>query len=250
MRLVVAFMLLSTDEGGCDEKIAKMAAARAVLLACLEAGNDCADELVGARVTSEAAEGCEGAFVADDASAQHEPPPANDVRWGAVEGFLGVKSLSRADWDPVATQTAVGVVGTIGDPSWPILAAADLHVSLGRGHAQGARIVGSTSELCIGIRRVLEFKPAMRSDVSAGLAMTNISNLATFSGDARERASGNALGYWLGAGISHHSGFRLVGFRVRYSAASIDVGPKSVRAGGIHAGLTIGFGGRARQRNE
>jgi opacity protein-like surface antigen len=180
-------------------------------------------------------------------------PVAHAESTGQVNFFLGTKFLDSGDWDPVDDQGEFGVVMTFGRPDWPVHIAADL-----LGSTREAEIVdptvgerpdatGSTFELDLGVRKIWLDK-AVHPYAGGGLTLVRAeveidSSFETFNTDD------DGVGAWLGGGIFWRLGKRFnIGADVRWSTADVEfeAGPGEARektdAGGLHAGLLLGFG--------
>ena len=161
---------------------------------------------------------------------------------GAVHLFVGQKFLDEEDWQPIEDQFELGIDAAFGGDDWPVW----LHVGLFGSNAEddigvGEEIEGTTTELCIGINKTWttnQFRP----HVAGGLAFVNTEvefrdNFGSVSED--DSAVGLYLqggGYWrLG------SSFNLGGM-LRFTAADVDVFGNDFSGGGVHLGLTAGWG--------
>jgi hypothetical protein len=171
---------------------------------------------------------------------------------GHLNFFLGQKALDDGDWDPVDRQVEIGAVAALGKDTWPVHVALDFLVSGDDGTMSDPilgdiDVHGETIEIGSGVRKVWK-RASARPYVGAGIAIIGASaelDSPFGSADAKEQT----IGGWLGAGIFWTPGTRLnIGFDVRWSSAEVDLDfggglvSRDVKAGGLHAGLLLGFG--------
>ena len=155
-----------------------------------------------------------------------------------VNAFGGRKTMSDSDWEELASQNEVGILGTFGPTSWPI------HLAL---EGYGARSAhGNTSttitEFSTGLRRVFALGP-VRPFAGAGVGFTRAEYVVEVSEGEFESESDHGSVIWAGAGAAFRFGkYGNVGLQLRYSAADVTLGPRTVDAGGVHVGVTVGMG--------
>ncbi len=169
------------------------------------------------------------------------PPGARPMPYVDVDAFGGTKGLATGDWAPLASQTEFGVLSTVGGARWPAHVAVDLFQSSADAKVDGVPVRARTTEICVGARRIFEM-PVVRPHVGVGVARVDVANAAEFE-DGTERANGSGTGAWVSAGAFLRLGrFANLGFVARWSSASARIQGGDVAAGGLHAGVTLGFG--------
>ena len=169
--------------------------------------------------------------------------------WLALDVLGGTKFLDDSDWAPLTTQTEVGAMATIGSGRLPVHLAVDGSYSFGSGKANGIPIRAQTMELCVGPRLVLPAGP-MRIHLGGGGAFASVNTVAEADGGDLT-ASGTGLGAWAGGGMSLRLGRSgTLGVNARYTHADAEISDfdTTQSAGGLHVGVTIGFGAGAAAR--
>ena len=178
--------------------------------------------------------------------------PAHADATGNVNFFVGQKSLSSSDWEPVEKQGEFGAVMSFGQKTWPVSIAVDVLVSTDDQDAfdpfiGNYTLTGTTYEVDFGVRKVWG-KARTRPYIGAGLALLGAS-AEIESGGASIDGDDSAVGFWADAGIFWRLGSHFnLGLDVRYSDADVDLDFGSglvatdVGAGGFSYGLLLGFG--------
>lgn len=178
--------------------------------------------------------------------------PAHADSTGNVNFFLGQKSLSSSDWEPVETQGEFGAIMSFGQKDWPIDIAVDVLVSAKEEDAYDGLIgsytfTGTTYEIDFGVRKVWG-KKATRPYVGAGIGLIG-AGAELETGFASVDADDTGIGYWLDAGIFWRLGSHFnIGLDLRYSGADVDLDfgngftAQNIGAGGFSYGLLLGFG--------
>ena len=161
---------------------------------------------------------------------------------GAVHVFLGQKFLDEDDWEPIENQFELGIDAALGGDDWPVW----INVGLFGSNAEDdltvdEEVEATTTELTLGINKTWtgqQFHPY----VAGGLAFVNTEvEFRDDFGSVEEDDSAVGLylqggGYWrLG------SSFNLGGM-LRFTAADVDVFGEDFSGGGVHLGLTLGWG--------
>lgn len=169
--------------------------------------------------------------------------------------WLSDDELADADVDQ---QTQYGVALTL-DFDWSVDLAFDLTQSSGddsRSLSPGSTLDTDvdTTELALGVRKLWGEK--LRPYVGGGLVWIELSadqtaQVSTGPGETTPVTvvddSGDGLGLWLNAGVVYLLGSHFnVGLDLRYSQASVDLQPVGAQtlnldAGGVHAGLLLGY---------
>jgi Outer membrane protein beta-barrel domain len=178
--------------------------------------------------------------------------PAHADATGNVNFFLGQKSLSSSDWEPVEKQGEFGAVMSFGEKSWPISIAVDVLLSAAEEDAfdpflGSYTITGTTYEVDFGVRKVWG-KAATRPYIGGGLAVIG-AGAELDNGLASVDADDSAVGFWADAGIFWRLGSHFnLGLDLRYSDADVDLDfgaglvAQDIGAGGFSYGLLLGFG--------
>jgi opacity protein-like surface antigen len=178
--------------------------------------------------------------------------PAHADATGEVNFFLGQKSLSSSDWEPIDTQGEFGAVMSFGQKEWPIDIAVDVLVSAQEKDTYDSTIgsytlTGTTYEIDFGVRKVWG-KKATRPYVAAGIGLIG-AGAEIDTGFIDVDADDTAFGYWLDAGVFWRLGSHFnIGLDLRYSDASVDLDfgngivAQDIGAGGFSYGLLLGFG--------
>ncbi len=161
---------------------------------------------------------------------------------GNINGFFGQKALDEDDWGALDRQTELGLMIDTRDSRWPISIAVDLLASWDTVERTGTDLTGTTLELDLGVRKVFDISAsALHPYVGGGLAMVGVDL-------ERDVASGmvsdddTSAGYWVSAGAFWTFANNLnLGLDIRSSAATVDLFGNSVKAGGVHAGILLGY---------
>ena len=169
--------------------------------------------------------------------------PAGPSEWDInVSAFIGGKALKRDDWDPIEGQAAFGVEFDIQHISWPVALTVNA-IGSGASHKDDAANTtqsGSTGELQLGVRKIWNTPGMLRFTLAGGADLVSASTkFETPSTTTKE--SGSGIGLWASGGfyfvIARHF---TVGPQVGISTAEVDLGNKTVQAGGIFLGVTVG----------
>jgi opacity protein-like surface antigen len=161
---------------------------------------------------------------------------------GNVSGYLGHKSVDDDDWPDLDSQRSAGVISDFRKQSWPVSIAADLIFS-GDDHKSGAdEDTGGTVEIHLGARKVFTLENSSFSPyVGGGLAIVSAS-LENENAGVTVDDDNTGVGAWFGVGTYYAftPHFNL-GLDVRYSKAEVTLFDKDREAGGLNAGITIGY---------
>jgi hypothetical protein len=176
---------------------------------------------------------------------------------GHVNVFLGQKFLASADWDPVQQQPEFGAIMSFGNSDWPVLIAVDVMTSAKKVDVRGqfgswATRTAATIEGAFGARKIWNLGDT-HPYVGGGIALISAREKFEFesAGITFADADDTSIGPWVSGGVFWRLGNRFnLGFDVRYSTANVDlefdgsffVSDEKKKAGGFHAGLTLGFG--------
>ncbi len=160
---------------------------------------------------------------------------------GNVNFILGTKTLDSDDWGTFDEQAAFGVLVDFKQNNWPISIAIDMLGSLDKETVSGIETEGNTSEFDIGVRKIWEVSgSSIRPFIGGGLAFIN-AELKT-STPVTVSVSDSGTGIWLNGGVYWTLGQHFnLGLQARYSKAEVSFSGFDVEAGGIHAGLMLGY---------
>lgn len=162
----------------------------------------------------------------------------DDVAFFDVNLFGGRKMLSKSDWGALATQDEVGLYGTFGGSRWPVHLALEAFGSRASDGDASATIV----EVGVGARRIFDIGP-VRPYLGFGGDFVRADYIVRTSAATDVVKKDRGTGWWIGAGATYRMGrYGNVGAQLRYSSAEVGIGSRSVSAGGIHAGVTLGLG--------
>lgn len=164
-----------------------------------------------------------------------------DVLFFDVNAFGGRKMLDEEDWEALAVHNEIGATGTFGPPNWPVHVALEAYGS----RAAHAKTSTTTVEIGAGVRRIFDFG-AIRPYVGLGVEGARADYIVEVDEEVFETEADRGIGAWIGGCASFRFGnYGNVGVLVRYSTAEVELGARTVDAGGLHVGVTIG-GGSAR----
>ena len=163
---------------------------------------------------------------------------SDDNAFFDVNFFGGRKMLAESEWGPLATQNEIGGFATVGPTSWPVHLALEAYGSRASHDDTSATIV----EVGAGARRIFDMGP-IRPYVGAGIDFVRADYIVVDAFDDHHVKKDRGTGYWAGGGAAFRMGkFGNVGVQFRYSSAEVGIGSRSISAGGVHAGVTVGFG--------
>jgi len=176
---------------------------------------------------------------------------SNPDDWtGNIDFFLGAKALDEDDWEPVDEHSEVGLLLDFKQKSWPVSIAVDYLYSWDddeeSSYVPGYGLVnfdadGSTSELCIGVRKIWDNFKHVRPFFGGGIAFiwaeleVEVLGVSVSDDDM-------GTGLWLGGGVywtlpEHFN----IGLQLRWSWAEVTLLDIDGEAGGGHAGLLLGY---------
>jgi len=167
---------------------------------------------------------------------------------GNINIFFGQKLLDKDDWEPVEKQTEFGIEADLKQVDWPV----SVVIGYSRSNDSGTDeydppmdAKGTTTELTIGAKKIWDQPSGMHPFFAGGLAFVSADVEAEIHTEhfwMNAKDSGDALGFWLGAGLywTIAEAFN-VGLSLRYSDASVDLMDESTKAGGFHYGVIAGY---------
>lgn len=154
---------------------------------------------------------------------------------------IGAKALDKDDWEPLESQTEMGLNVDFGKKTWPLSIDIGLLASTKEDDFDGDDIEGSTTELRVGIKKIWEPTPNMRPYIGGGLALIG-AELKVSDGDYSISADDEAVGGYVNGGICWTVGRHLnLGFDLGYSKATVTIADYEGEAGGGHALFLIGY---------
>lgn len=173
---------------------------------------------------------------------------------GNLSVLLGYKALDD-EWKPVDDQGGIGFLLDFRPKNWPVNIAIDYLDSstyeIQYTPSHSIRVDGGTREINIGLRKIFEISPRIRTYIGGGVAYIHgefetseffiNQGVITTSVD-----SDNGTGIWVDVGLYWYLDryWNLdwnLGVDLRYSKAEITLFGADVEAGGFHAGLLAGF---------
>ncbi len=178
--------------------------------------------------------------------------PARAKADGHVNFFLGEKSLSGADWEPLEDQFAFGAVMSFGRDDWPVHIAVDVLTSFDQTTMYDpflgdVTFTGTTFEVDMGVRKIWK-KGRVLPYLGAGIGIMGAGVEADGDFDT-ESAADAGFGFWADTGVFFRLGSHFnLGLDLRYSSADVDLDfgdgfvASDVNAGGFSYGLLLGFG--------
>ncbi len=183
---------------------------------------------------------------------------------GNINLFGGQKSLNKDDWSDeivdVSKQNEYGIKIDFKQKDWPVSIAID-YLSSSKDDSVSAALIndpdlgtisvsekvkGKTSELNLGVRKILDLPSPIRPFIGGGISIVNakadfdasISGLGSFS----DSDTDNAVGVWINAGVyvtlAEHFN---IGVDLAYSNATVTLFEEDTKVGGFHYGLLAGY---------
>jgi opacity protein-like surface antigen len=151
--------------------------------------------------------------------------------------FVGGKFLN-SDWDDVDKHGAYGIQYDFTRSEWPVCVAVDYFFS-----KEGeAGIDGETHEFHVGVRQYLNRGSQFQPYLGAGAAYIKADVDGVVIDDVVSSDSDSALGVWFEGGIKWMAGEHFnVGLDVQYTRAETTIFNEDMEAGGILAGMTVGW---------
>ena len=160
---------------------------------------------------------------------------------GNINLFLGQKFLDSEDWAPINEQDEVGILLDFKKKHWPVSIALDFLTSADEVTESGIYFEGKTAELNAGVRKVWNLSgSSMRPYIGGGysLVWADWQVIGTTSQSDNDKGSG----IWLNAGMYWALGQSInIGLDLRYSNSDITLFSTWDDAGGVHAGLFLGY---------
>jgi len=176
--------------------------------------------------------------------------PAAARYHGNLNLFVGEKFLDKHDWEPVDQQGELGLMLAFGIEHAPVHFAMDVLYSqaddvVASGFLGPVDVSAKSREYALGVRKVWE-RGTFQPFVGAGGCLIAV-DLDFDANGFHPSYSDNAYGLWVEGGLQWRlAGHLNLGLDVRFSHADARFSrngvPVDVAAGGLHAGLLIGYG--------
>lgn len=158
-----------------------------------------------------------------------------------VNVFLGLKNLDEDDWAPVDEHREFGIEIDFKQHNSPVNITIGYLRSSDDDTITGINIEGKTSELYIGVRKICEAFPQMRSFIGGGLSIISAEMKGAALG-IKVSDDDSSLGFWLGGGVYFTSVANFnIGANIRYSQAEVNLFGIDGKAGGLHYGVIVRY---------
>ena len=182
-----------------------------------------------------------GAFTDQESSRVRGGDPGLDGKKGAWHGtvrlFFGAKALDEGDWEPVEDQSEFAILTNFGAEDWDVHVALDFRFAASdEEDVLGLKVVSSSWELNVGVRKVFDTKSIVMPFIGGGLAFGGAMMDIEIDDE-----SDTGIGIWLDVGIDFSLGGPVsLGLEFAYSTIPIDIAGVDTDAGGFRLGLTVG----------
>lgn len=152
----------------------------------------------------------------------------------------GTKRMSEDDWGELSSHGTFGFLTSLGKGTWPVQVAADVILSRDRYQNDGLSFTGATTEVATGVRKTIGSE-AFRPYLGGGLCYVTASSEVR-GGGLEGSTGGVGVGLWGSVGGFLHLGTNFgAGVHLRFTSASVRMEDEPIAAGGLHAGVTLGF---------
>ncbi|MGH9868076.1 MAG: hypothetical protein ACREAA_07935 [Candidatus Polarisedimenticolia bacterium] len=184
--------------------------------------------------------------------------PCEAAGAGQVNLFGGIKSLDDSVWEPAESQPEFGVEISVGGAGWPVMIAIDGFMSEDEADEGALTRTGSTRELALGVRKIWQkgrvhpyiggglnhIEAEVETDAPPPPATPGLNFFPEPDPDGGTTSdSDSGFGAWAGGGIFWRLGpYVNLGVSVRLSGANVEFRDEEAQAGGLHAGVLLGFG--------
>ncbi len=166
---------------------------------------------------------------------------------GNINLFLGAKALDENEWAPLDSQSELGILFDFKGAHWPFSIAIDYLRSkddeafFNPFTGNVGNLEGKTSELNIGIRKILDHHSNVRPYLGGGLALIR-AEMSLSERGIRVSDNDRSVGFWVNGGIYWTlADIFNIGVDLRYSKADVTLFGVDAGGGGAHAGLLLGF---------
>jgi len=171
---------------------------------------------------------------------------AQEAWTGNANLVVGSKSLDKDDWEPVESQSELGIDVDFAPKSWP------LHFAVGYIQStdddtfyedfEHYKFKVTTNELRFGVKQIWEPTLTMRPFIGGGLAMINAKAKLSIIGHGSASEDDEAVGLYVNGGIFWTlASYLNLGFEIGYSKATVDIYDIDAEAGGTHALFIVGY---------
>ena len=170
-------------------------------------------------------------------------PAAHAGDWtGNVSGFLGQKMLDDKDWPQHDDHGSIGVLFDIKNKNWPVSIALDVFASGDEDDHGSVKYEGYTAETHLGLRKICEIPgSSIKPYIGGGVAFVYAEETDK-NGGVTHSQEDKGTGAWFGGGmyvgVTPHLN---VGLDVRYSDAKVTLFSEDRQAGGLNAGVSVGY---------
>lgn len=158
--------------------------------------------------------------------------------------FFGVKKLDKNDWDPLQSQTEMGILFDTKQKDWPVSIAIDILYSWDDEQYTNATVKANTTELDLGLIKRWENAGSFSPYVGGGISLISAEGTISYSGYDYTVVDDSGVGGWVkgGASVTLDDGTN-IGFELRYSQAEVELNDfdYNYEAGGFHAGVFVGY---------
>lgn len=163
---------------------------------------------------------------------------------GNVGGYLGKKTLDDKDWPQHDKHDSIGMVLDFKKKDWPVSVAVDWFGTGDENQSGSDKNNVYSAEAHIGVRKIFELPIPdckLRPYVGGGLALVHAEQEIHANG-VTSKSDDSDQGYWIGTGTYYRVSENLnLGLDVRYSEAQVRLGGDEREAGGVLAGLGVGY---------
>jgi len=168
---------------------------------------------------------------------------------GNINVFFGQKKFNKIDWLPVEKQKNLGIEIDFKEPDWDFSMTVSYLISEDDSSGDDRHfyyyeyINGETSELQIGIKKILDFQ---HSDThpfwGGGITFIRAKEYKYRTNETPVTAADNTVGIWISGGcyITVYNNVN-IGFNVRYSFVNTLLNDDRISAGGLQYGALAGF---------
>jgi hypothetical protein len=166
---------------------------------------------------------------------------------GNISGYFGFRALDKDDWEPVDDHLQFGAVGDITPTGWPVAIAVDLLISVGveeDEYVDGslADIIGSVTELDVGVRKIFNTESNFSPYIGGGLAFATATREIDYVFSPSVDDDDSGVGIWVGGGFYALLGNHFnVGLDLRFSSVEVELFNEDVNAGGFQLGALVGY---------
>lgn len=160
---------------------------------------------------------------------------------GNINAFWGFKGLNEDDWYPLDEQDELGISMDFKQTNWPVSIAIGYLSSSDEQRVSATDFKAETTEVSFGVVKIWDKFRYIRPYSGLGLAIIK-AKLEGSTWGTTVSEEDQATGFWIEGGLyltvwNHFN----IGFDVRWSTAEVTLYDVNAEAGGMHAGLLVGF---------